>query len=326
MDMTVDYMGLRLSNPLIVSACSITGTLEGVTKCAEHKPGAIVLRSLFEEQILQAIEQQLMKDDSYFWYPQAGEYVKDISSDQGAAGYLKLIERSVHMTDLPIIASINCITPREWVQFAKKMESSGAKGLELNISTPLSDDSSRGDEILQRQIEIVQSVRDSVSIPVAVKMSPFFTNLARAAKQFADAGVHALVMFNRFYRTDIDIETLKLTPASYFSAPEEITLTLRWVALLSKRLHCDIAASTGIHDTAGVIKQLLAGANAVQIATTIYKNGFEVISTIKDHLAEWMAKHGYSSIHDFRGKAAQEKKEIATFERVQFMTLSTQEF
>jgi dihydroorotate dehydrogenase (fumarate) len=278
-----------------------------------------VLKSLFEEQI-QAETEDL---EQYVWmsgHTEAFEYISKMGMALGPREYLKLIEAAKSKVSVPIIASLNCISPKWWTGYAKQIAVAGADGLELNISVMPSDPRRSSEEIEGLYLEILAGVRAEIDIPIAVKIGSHFSSVARIADELCRRGASALVLFNRFYQLDIDIEKLKLTPGYSFSSPEEIGVPLRWIALLSGRVKCDLAASTGVHDGAGVIKQLLAGAAVVQICSTLYVNGLEQVSRMLRKLEEWMKRHDFESVAQIRGKMSQmESDRPELYERLQYI-------
>lgn len=319
MDLKTHYMGLELKNPIIVSSSKLTSTIDNIRKCADQGAGAIVLKSLFEEQLLADADKLMDRDEKYFWYPEAVEYINEHSKDYGVKEYLELISEAKKYTTVPIIASINCTTPDEWPKFARELEKAGADGIELNIAIiPMVGEIS-SKEIEDRYIEIIREVKKYTSLPVAVKFGPLFTNPVNIIQRMDEAGADALVIFNRFYRPDINIHNETIVHNNILSGPEEMTQSLRWVSLLSDKVKCDVAANTGIHNAEGVIKQLLAGADAAQITSTLYSNGISYIDTMLTEIKEWMEEHNYSSIADFKGKIARDNEHAAAFTRVQFM-------
>ena len=319
MDLKTHYMGLELKNPIIVSSSKLTGTIDNIQKCADQGAGAIVLKSLFEEQLLADADKLMDRDDKYFWYPEAVDYMNEHSRDYGVKEYLALIEEAKNHTAVPIIASINCTTPDEWPKFASILENAGTDGIELNIAIiPLIGNIS-SIEIEDTYVEIIKEVKRYSKLPLSVKFGPLFTNPVNIIQRMDEAGADALVIFNRFYRPDINIHNESIVHSNILSGPEEMTQSLRWVSLLSDKVNCAVAANTGIHDAEGVIKQLLAGADATQICSTLYNNGISYIDTILHELKEWMAEHNYNSISDFKGKITRDNENAAAFARVQFM-------
>jgi len=318
-DLSTKYMGLDLPNPLIVASCSLVRSLEGVRRCAAAGAGGIVLKSLFEEQI----EAETRELEEGSWLPghnEAREYVRKMGMALGPRGYLKLIEEAKKAVSIPIIASLNCVSPKWWTDYAKQIAGAGADGLELNMAVMPSDPQRSSKEIEGLYLEIFEKVKWRIGIPIAVKIGPYFTSMARMAWELCRRGASALVLFNRFYQFDIDIEKLALAPGYGFSSPEEMSLSLRWIALLAGKLSCDLAASTGVHYGAGVIKQLLAGASAVQVCSTLYINGIEQIGRILEEVRAWMSQHGFDSIDQIRGKLSQmESDRPELYERLQYI-------
>lgn len=318
MDLSTTYMGLKLRNPLIVSSSRITSTVEDVKKCADYGAGAIVLKSLFEEQFLANTARLIDQDEKYFWFPEAVEFINQHSKEHGIKGYLKLIKGAKACTDIPIIASVNCVSAKEWPRYCKELVEAGADGIELNVAIMPKENISSID-IENLYVRIVEEVRKNVDVPIAIKIGPFFSNGFNMTKRFCEAGVNGIVVFNRFYRPDIDIDTEEITKPNYLSCPQEMGQPLRWVSLYSSHVKCDIAGNTGIHEGSGMIKMLLAGAAAVQVCSTLYINGLGYIDTMVSDLQKWMTWKGYSKIDDFKGKLTKRHENIAAFERVQFL-------
>jgi len=319
MDLSTEYMGLKLKNPIIVSSSKLTSDITNIKKCADVGAGAIVLKSLFEEQLIADSNALMDQDMKYFWFPEAIEHINRHSKEYGLKQILELIKEAKEYTDIPIIASINCISAHEWPQFAKTLEDAGADGIELNIAIFPFDKYMACGEIADKYIAIVKKVKENVNLPVAVKLGGYFTNLIQMAHRMEDAGADGLVLFNRYYRPDIDIESETVVRDNILSSPMEVTKSLRWVALLTPLLKLDIAAGTGIHDYSGVVKQLLAGASATQICSTLFINGLSYIDTILFDLQKWMQKHDYTAISEFKGKVAQTEGNSEKFERMQFL-------
>jgi len=319
MDLSTTYMGLKLKNPIIVSSSKLTSEIKNIKKCADRGAGAIVLKSLFEEQLLANVDKLMTQDEKYFWYPEAVEYINSHSKEQGFQDYLSLIREAKEATSVPIIASINCVSPNEWPKFASKLEEAGIDGLELNISIFPFDEEVSSQVIEDRYVEIVTAVKEYATVPVAVKLGCMFTNLPALIKRLEAAGVDGVVLFNRFFRPDIDIDQEKVVGGSIYSCTEEMTQSLRWVSLLAPRVDCDIAGNTGVHSAEGVIKHLLVGAEAVQVCTTLYLNGISYIETMVQDLEGWLQKHNYTAVSQFQGKLARQQENAAAFERIQFM-------
>ncbi|MGE5384017.1 MAG: dihydroorotate dehydrogenase-like protein [Omnitrophica WOR_2 bacterium] len=319
-NISTTYMGLHLSSPIIVGSSGLTNKVENIKIFEKLGAGAVVLKSLFEEQIRLQISHELKQETSNYNYPEAFDYISNYSRDKEVSTYLELIKSLVNAVKIPIIASVNCTSSDEWITYAREIELAGANALELNIFVLPSDpntDSTKNENIY---FNVLQQVTKHVKIPVSVKISSYFSALAKTAIDLSNTGIKGLVVFNRFYSPDIDINTMEVIPSNIFSNPEEISHSLRWVAMLSNRLGCDMCASTGIHDGSGVIKQLLAGAKAVQVVSTLYKNGFERITSMNNELRNWMITNDFTSTNQFIGKLSfKNSNNPAAFERVQFM-------
>jgi len=318
-DLSTNYLGLRLKNPLIVGSCGLTGSVDKISELADNNAGAIVLKSLFEEQILAELHQNM---ESYNTdYPEAFDYVKGYTRDNAVSAYLDLLSGAKQKTQIPIIASINCVSDSEWVSFAKSVENAGADALEINISLLPSQSHKRSVEYEKVYFDVLEKVAALISIPIALKMSRYSSSLANLVARLSWTGkVAGFVLFNRYYRPDFDIENLTVRSAPVFSTPEELATPLRWIALLSNRVGQDFAASTGVHDSAGLIKQLLAGAKAVQVVSSIYTNGAPHITEILKGLEEWMDRKTFNTINDFRGMLSyQNDNDSSGLQRIQFM-------
>ena len=319
MNLQTKYMGLTLKNPIIIGSSSLTNSVESIKKLANNNAGAVVLKSLFEEQIINEINKP--ENSNLYNYPESIDYIRHYTREQNISNYLKLIEDSKKAVDIPIIASINCISDKEWIAFAKRIEDAGADALELNVSILPSDFSKSSEENESVYFNIVEKLKSVISIPLSLKMTRYSAGLAQLIQKLSwTKKVDAFVLFNRYYNPDIDIEKMEVVSSNVFSTAEEISVSLRWIALLSNDVKCDFAATTGIHNGEGVIKQILAGAKTVQIVSSIYKNGPEYISTILNDVEKWMKNKNFNSLDDFRGKMSDKKeKHAADFERIQFM-------
>jgi dihydroorotate dehydrogenase (fumarate) len=318
-ELTTRYMGLTLSNPIIVASCSLTKSVDGVCACADAGAGAVVLKSLFEEQI-RADVKELERNIWISGHPEAVDYVRNVGFALGPRQYLNLIEQAKQKVSVPIIASINCVSPGRWADYAEKIAQAGADALELNISVMPVEPERGSEEIERMHFRIVEDVVKRIKLPVAVKLGPYFTSMARMATELCERGVAALVLFNRFYQPDINVDKLHLVAGYRFSSPEEMNVSLRWIALLAGRVACDFAASTGVHDGIGIIKQLLAGANAVQVCSALYVNRVSYIETMLTQVQEWMKQHSFASLDQVRGKLSQsESDRPELYERMQYI-------
>jgi len=319
-DLSTDYMGLRLKNPIIAGSSGLTGSVKGVTEMEQGGAGAVVLKYIFEEEIVHEMDDVLKEAASRGLNMDQFDYYDYELKGEKLAKYAALIKECKAAVSIPVIASINCTYSHEWTYYAKDIQAAGADGLELNMFFLPTDLSRSAEETERAYLEIVEKVKKEVSIPVALKISYYFSNLGSMIQKLSGQGVSGLVLFNRYYSPDFDIEKIKVVHTNVFSTPGELALSLRWVALMSQKVDCDLAASTGVHDGEALIKQLLAGAKAVQVASALYKNGKGHIGTMLGELEEWMNRHGFGKLEDFRAKMSQEKSENpAVYERVQFM-------
>jgi dihydroorotate dehydrogenase (fumarate) len=318
-DLSTTYMGLALRNPLVVASCSLTKTVDGVRRCADAGAGAVVLKSLFEEQILADLHGNEV-DATPLWHPEALDYVQRMGLELGPRSYLHLIGEAKRAVEIPVIASLHCVSPGLWSNYVRQIADAGADAIELNISAMPSDPKRDGAAVEKLYTDTVESVTHLAPIPVAVKIGPYFSSIARMASELWKRGAKALVLFNRFYQFDIDIERMELAPGYRLSSPQEMGLPLRWISLLSGRIACDFSASTGAHDATGAAKLILAGATTVQLCSTLYKNGIDRIGEIRDELEALMEKHGFASMNEMRGKLSQAESEVPElYERLQYI-------
>ena len=318
-NLETEYLGLKLKNPIIVASSGLTNSVSSIKKLAKNGAAAIVLKSLFEEQIQAEAAKNISLDQSYG--TDVHEYITEHMRRSNIGDYKKLIKEAKQAVDIPIIASINCISDSEWITFAKEIEEAGADALELNISILPSNHDISSAENEELYLKILEKIRRNTNLPIAVKMTQYSAGLANHIKKISWTGfVDGVVLFNKYFQPDIDIEKMEITSTGVFSTPAEISTSLRWVAIMSNKIEIPISATTGVHTGADVVKQLLAGANNVQIASTIYKNGPEQIKKMLEEINDWMDRKSYKSVDDFRGLMAfdNEKNTIA-FERIQFM-------
>jgi len=319
-DLSTKYMGLDLKNPVIAGSSGLTATVEKVKECADAGAGAVVLKSIFEEQITAEVASIREASGTSYWHPEAEEYIREYGRHHAAEAYVDLIKAAREAVDIPVIASVHCVSAGGWTEFAHKVELAGADALELNVYVLPSDPKRDGPANEQVYFDVIEAVKNASKLPLALKIGHSFSSLSRTAVQLSKTTLDALVLFNRFYRFDFDIEKLRMVPAPYVSSPEEMAVPLRWVSILAGQVECDLCATTGVHDGAGVVKQLLAGAEAVQVCSTLYKNGIGHVGTILNDVSGWMDDHGFASVADFKGKMSQDASEDpAAYERVQFM-------
>lgn len=322
MDLKTKYLGLSLKSPLVVSASPMSEDLDKLKRMEDNGAAAVVLNSLFEEQIKS--EQMELYYHTEFHNEQFAEsltFYPEIDTQYvGPEKYLEHIQRAKKSLNIPVIASLNGSSLGGWTDFAKLIEQAGADALELNIYKVATDMSKSGTEIEQEYIDIIKAVKGAINIPVAVKLSPFFSSMAHMAKQFDEAGADALVLFNRFYQPDIDIETLEVYPHVLLSTPQALRLPLRWIGILYGKLKADLAATSGIHAAEDVIKMLMVGANVTMMASTLMKNGIEHLQGVHNNLVQWMQEHEYESVDQMRGSMSQMKSgDGEGFERIQYV-------
>jgi dihydroorotate dehydrogenase (fumarate) len=317
-DLSTKYLGLDLKNPVIAGSSGLTAGFDSIKEIAKQPVSAIVLKSLFEEDIYHEIHQH--SDGSPSPYPKFSEFGGIRSRHNRMEEYLQLIDQCKKHLDIPVIASIHCITSFEWMPFAKRIEEAGADAIELNMFMLPSDPMRSSEENEQIYFDILTNIRRHVNFPVSVKIGNYFSGLSKMALKLSWTGIQGLVLFNRFFAPDIDVEKEELCQGDIFSKPEDYRLPLRWVGLLSDRVMCDISASSGIHTSDTVVKMLLAGAQTTQLTSAIYRNGPEVIGDIVAGLEAWMLRKNYASVKEFRGKLSLKKAvNPAEYERFQYL-------
>ena len=315
-------MGLTLKNPLIVGSCGLTTSIENLKQMEKSGAAAVVLKSIFEEEILVEIAENLeeAKKNSliYTELSETLDYIDLHTKEENLKDHLNLIRDAKKELLIPVIASINCVSDSEWNDFARKIQDAGADALELNIF--LNPVNSNDLDYEKVTINIIRKVLKTVSIPVSVKLSNCFSNLGHSLVKISETGISGMVLFNRFFSPDIDINYFNVTAANKFSSPEEYVKPLRYIALLSDKVKCGLAASTGIHQGDSIIKQLLAGADAVQVVSALYLHGIDYITQMLSDLEKWMLNKKYNSIQQFKGKMSfSNLPNPAIYERMQFM-------
>lgn len=321
-DLSTTYLGLKLQNPLVVAACPLTLQVEWLERLEQAGAGAAVLASLFEEQIVNE-EAELLAASEYGsefyaehsnWYPDPGEY------RSGTTTYLDHIKAAKKAVKMPIIASLNGTSTGGWVKYAKMMQDAGADALELNIYFIAADTNAQAADVEKRYTDLVAAVKESLSIPLAVKVGPYFSSPGNMCMKLAEAGADGLVLFNRFLQPDIDLDSLETSPHLELSSPAEMLLPLRWIAILRGRVSASLAVTSGVHDAQGLAKILLAGADVGQVASTIYLNGFDHVGRMLRDLTAWMVEKGYDSVDQLRGSMSQQNcPQPAAFERGNYM-------
>jgi dihydroorotate dehydrogenase (fumarate) len=325
-DLKTTYMGLELSCPIILSSSPHTSSPEKIAAAAAAGAGAVVVKSIFEEQIrgeIQGIEKELEDAMENQWA--AYEYLRsDFAMDTGTGPYLDQLADMKRRVDIPVIASMNCISPDQWVTFAHKIETTGVDAIELNVYDIPDHPKLDAAAVEERHLQLIAAVSREVKIPVAVKLSPYYTSMLNLATRIDQLDVQGLVLFNRFFQPDIDVATLSLKSEANLSHTDDIRLPLRWTAILSGRVDCDIALTGGVHAAEGAIKALLAGATVAQVCSTISLNGLAQLRTITEGLAHWMDEQQFATIDAFRGRMREEDLEDRHgFERVHYVKTLT---
>jgi len=323
MDLSTTYMGLKLRTPLVPSAAApLTEEVDNIKRMEDAGAAAVVLYSLFEEQL--RIERLNMHRaltegtesfaESLTYFPEPADF------KVGPESYLENIRKAKEAVKIPIIASLNGSSPGGWTDYAKQMQQAGADAIELNIYYIPTDPDLSSDQVEQTYLDILKAVKTAVTIPVAVKLSPFFSNMANMAKRLDAAGANGLVLFNRFYQPDIHLETLEVEPNILLSTPMAMRLPLRWIALLHKRIKADLAATSGIHRASDVIKMLMVGASTTQLCSVLLRHGITKLTAIEREVCEWMEQHEYESVAQLQGSLSQINcPDPGAFERAQYM-------
>ena len=323
MELATRYMGLRLRNPLVASASPLSYTLDGVRSLADAGVGAIVLFSLFEEQVREeAARNARLVEGPAESFAEALDYVPAVvEEDAGPRRYLSLLERAAAAVDVPVVASLNGVTPEGWTDYARAMQDAGAAAIELNVYFLPGDPHATGRDVEQRHVDVLQRVKDAVTIPVAVKLSPYFSSIGEVAQRLDDAGADALVLFNRFLQPDIDPERLAIVPRVTLSSPGDARLPRTWIALLRGRVRAALAATTGVDGPADVASYLLAGADVVMTTSALLRHGPGHATVLLDGLSEWMARHGFAAVDELRGMlAVPAAADQAAYERAGYVT------
>lgn len=320
MDLTTRYMGLELANPIIVSSSRMTGNVDGIKQMADSGAGAVALKSLFEQEILAEAAEMAGSGAVVNNYGEAADYMNYYVRQENVGNYLKLIEGAKKSVRIPVIASVNCVSPGEWTSFAKTIEGAGADALELNIFIMPSDPKYTSDNIERRYFDIVSEVKSRIKIPLALKIGYQFSGMAHFLVALSATGIKGMVLFNRFFSPDIDLKKIEMTAMPVYSSPADLALPLRWIGMLAGKVQCDLEASTGVHDGSALAKVLLAGAACAGVATTVYLNGAKQIGVMLEDLRTWMGAHNFRKIDDFRGRLSQKNiTDPIHYEQAQFM-------
>jgi len=315
--LSTKYLGLTLKSPLIVSSSRLTSTLGQLKEAEDSGAGAVVLKSLFEEQINYYVHSASSSSD----YPEADDYLSNYIQSNSVDNYLDLIRKAKGNLGIPVIPSINCYTSRGWTGFAKNIEEAGADAIEINVFFMPVDRKKSSVESEKLYFELIESLKKSVKIPVALKIGYRFSNILYMIDQFYNRGIEGVVMFNRFYEPDVDINRMEIIPASIFSQENERRYVLRWIGMASAQdIRIDISASTGVHSGQDAIKYLLAGAHTVQVCSVLYNKGIDYLKTMNRQISDWMNVKEFKGISDFRGRLNYANyQKPGVFERTQFM-------
>ena len=322
LDLTTNYLGLQLRTPLVASASPLSQEISGIRQLEDAGASAVVLYSLFEEQLrqesleldyyLSAGTESFAESLSYF--PEPSEF------HLGPDDYLEHIRKAKAATKIPIIASLNGTSVGGWIQYATQIEEAGADALECNIYWIVTDPNMTSAEVEQHYLDIVQAVKAAVHIPVAIKLSPFFSNFANMAKRIDAAGANGLVLFNRFYQPDIDLESLEVTPNVLLSTPQAMRLPLTWIGILYGKVKTSLAATSGIHGAEDVIKLVMVGSDVTMLCSTLLRNGIKHLRSIEQGVRQWMEEHEYESVQQMKGSMSQQRcADPSAFERAQYM-------
>jgi dihydroorotate dehydrogenase (fumarate) len=311
---------MNLKSPIIAASSGFTDSVSKIVQLEKHGVGAVVLKSLFEEEITHEYDKTIRDEREKTGREEFLDYLDVRIREENLENYIKLIRQAKKEVDIPVIGSVNCTTAFEWTSFTREIEKAGADALELNVFVLPSSLNSSSQENEKRYFDIAAAVQKQVNIPVVLKISFYFTNLAQIIRDLSNTGIKGLVLFNRFYSPDFDINKLEVVPSNVLSTAGEISMPLRWIAMMAGRVGCDLSASTGVADGKAAIKLLLAGADTVQVASALYRHGIGYMDIIHNDLREWMEQQAFKSISEFKGRLSQEKVENpALFERVQFM-------
>ncbi len=323
-DLRTRYLGLELANPVVPSASTLSARIDNLKRLQDAGAAAVVFQSLFEEQIghdeIQMHRALEMGSESFAeamtYLPEMEEY------NTGPDEYLRHLESSKRELEIPLIGSLNGSSKGGWVRYAKLIEDAGADALELNIYLIAADPDQTGEEVERRYLDLVSEVRSSVSIPLAVKIGPFFSSIGHMARRLVEAGADGLVLFNRFMQPDIDLETLSVDPTLHLSTSEELRLPLRWIAILHGRVPCSLAATTGVHTADDALKMLLAGADVTMMASALFRNGPEHVATVLAGIGSWLDEHEYDSVEQMKGSVSQSNvADPVAFARSNYMNM-----
>jgi len=325
-DLSTKYLGLSLKNPLVVAACSLTDDLDNLKKMEEAGASAVVLHSLFEEQIeFEQVETHKVYERGAESFPEALTYFPELDDYRvGPESYIEHVQKAKQAVSVPVIASLNGTSTGGWLRYAKAIQEAGADALELNIYFIAADMSMSGQQVEEQYLELVSAVKESINIPLAVKVGPYFSSPGHMARRLSEAGADGLVLFNRFLQPDINLEDLKISPRLVLSTSYELLLPLRWIAILHGRVDASLALTSGIHGPHEMVKALLAGADVGMVASALYRKGIGQIAEILSGTEKWLEENDYESVRQAQGSMSQENcPEPAAFERGNYMKALT---
>lgn len=314
------YLGLELKSPIVVGSCGLTADVDKMVQMEQAGAGAVVVKSVFEEQIIHDIKRNTHVVAPIDNYGDSYEYIANHVADDSLERHFSMIREAKRQLTIPVIGSINCFSYENWLTYAQKFQDAGCDALELNMAILPYETSLSADDVERTFSQIINTIRKSIELPISIKVGSYFTDMAKQMQQLSWMGIQGVTMFNKSVEVDIDIERETLQNASYLSNHEEMYRTLRWVAILSKKMRCDLSATTGVYCAADVVKMLLAGATTVQVVSCLYKNGIDTLRELNEGLQAWMQRKGYENLAAFRGKLAvmpAEKASVAM--RTQFM-------
>ena len=320
MDTKTKYLGLELKSPIIVGSCGLTADVDKMVQMELAGAGAVVVKSVFEEQIIHDIKRNTREVAPTDAYGDSYEYIAMHVADDSLEKHFAMIREAKRRLTIPVIGSINCFSYENWLTYAKRFQEAGCDALELNMAILPYETNLSADDVERTYNQVINSLRKAISIPISIKVGTYFTDMAKSLQQISWMGIQGMTMFNKSVEVDIDIESETLKNASYLSVHEDMYKTLRWVTLMSKKMRCDLSASTGVYTADDVVKMLLAGATSVQVVSCLYKNGIDTLKELNAGLQAWMQKKGYDNIAAFRGKLAVKPTEKASVAmRTQFM-------
>jgi dihydroorotate dehydrogenase (fumarate) len=321
-DVSTTYMGLKLKNPIVASASPLCDSLDKIRILEDHGIAAVVLPSLFEEQLVvdsESVDADLSRGADAF--PESASFFpRLLTYNLGPYGYLDLIRKAKECVSVPVIGSLNGVSPSGWIQYARDIEQAGADAIELNIYSLVTDPARTAKEVEQDYCNLVRAMRENLKIPIAVKISHFFSAVANFATHLDTSGANALVLFNRFYQPDLDIEQLEVVPSLTLSHPSELLLRLHWVAIMHGRIGADMAITGGVHDAEGVLKSMMVGARVAMMTSALLQNGVDYLDIVRAGITRWMEEHEYKSINQMQGSMSQRNvPDPAAYERANYM-------